>query len=168
MSAKQKIFKDEYAKLFKTGVNAYKINDYKSSYNCFSSIAKISNNLSNYKYEAKIWLASYFSSKKDYQKAFEFYLDIYYGKPPNIRGIELLLAESVEKGLGDFKNDEKAFNFYLGLYTNVPEYRRFARNCLIKCYNLGIGVSKDEEKVYKLENKALNDFEKEDKLKIKN
>ncbi|RIB01068.1 hypothetical protein C2G38_2231980 [Gigaspora rosea] len=149
MLTKHKTIKREYEKLFKSGVHSYKKEDYKASYNCFSSIA---NSCSKFKYDAKFYLAKQYenglgiSKNSNYQKAFEFYLDIYYDKPQNIKGIELLLAECVKKRLGDFKDDKKAFEFYLDLYSNVPECKSFARDNLIKCYNLGIGVSKDEEK----------------------
>ncbi|CAG8767735.1 9720_t:CDS:2 [Racocetra persica] len=172
MSVNHKTLDEEYEGLFKTGVRAYNKKDYKTSYcskhyknklgifkndaTAFDLYSQVSNSESKYKYDAKIWLASYFNNEKDYQKAFEFYFDIYRSKPQKIRGIKLLLAERVKSGLSDFNEDKKAFEFYSDLYKNVLKYKSFARNHLIKYYKLGIGVKSDEEKVYKLENEALN------------
>ncbi|CAG8827764.1 31879_t:CDS:2, partial [Gigaspora margarita] len=124
MSAK---LKHEYGKLYKTGVHACEINDYKTSYNCFSSIASSD---SKFKYNAKFYLAKQYENGlgmfKSCSDAFDLYSEVsnnsskfkydakiwITSKPQNIRGIELLLAEHVEKGLGDFKDNEKAFNFF--------------------------------------------------------
>ncbi|CAG8851342.1 8835_t:CDS:2, partial [Gigaspora margarita] len=107
MSVKQKILKDEYKKLLITGVRTYKINDYYTSYNCFS-ITSID---SEFKYNAKFYLAKQYENVLGMSKS---YIEKITKK---LRGIELLLAERVEKGLGNFKDDEKAFNFYSDLYT---------------------------------------------------
>ncbi|CAG8820422.1 11489_t:CDS:2, partial [Racocetra fulgida] len=104
----------------------------KNDATAFDLYSQVSNSESKYKYDAKIWLALYFDNEKDYQKAFEFYFDIYRSKPQKIRGIKLLLAERVKSGLSDFNKDKKHLNF-------TP-----------------ISIKIDEEKVYKLENEALN------------
>ncbi|CAG8840842.1 41249_t:CDS:1, partial [Gigaspora margarita] len=57
---KQKTPENEYKNLFEMRVSAYKKKDYKTSYNCFSSIANSKD--SKFKYDVKFYLAKQYEN----------------------------------------------------------------------------------------------------------
>ncbi|CAG8479633.1 6560_t:CDS:2 [Gigaspora margarita] len=142
MSAK---LKDEYGRLYKTGVRAYEINNYITSYNCFSSIASSD---SKFKYNAKFYLAKQYENGLGMSKSCSDAFDLYSEVSNNISKFKYDAKIWLASYFDSKKDHQKAFEFYLDIYYGKPQNIRGIELLLAERVEKGLGDFKDDEKAF--------------------
>ncbi|KAF0536887.1 Beta-lactamase HcpA precursor [Gigaspora margarita] len=145
MSANEKTPDQEYKRLFKSGVSAYKKGDHKTSYNCFSTIA---NGNSKYKYDAIFYLARQhevgLEISKNYSKAFDLYSQVSNNVSNYKYDAIIWLALHFEN-----KNDhQKAFEYFLYIYHGEPQKFKEIELLLADRVKEGLAHFKDDKRAF--------------------